>query len=88
MASDLFLENKEMLGVEGIKGNIYRRPISSVYQKTKIYTSIYIYHHIITQPTEFHLADRTPPPRLAITIHRTVLNNLFVTFYCLVNSLL
>ena len=49
---------------------------------------MYIYHHIITQPTEFHLADRTPPPRLAITTHRTDMNNLFVTFFCLVNSLL
>ena len=29
MASDLFLGNKEILE-EGIKGNIYRRPISSV----------------------------------------------------------
>ena len=63
-------------------------PTSSVYQKTKIYPSIYINHHIDTQPTESHLADRTPPPRLAITIHRTVLNNLFVTFFCLVNSLI
>ena len=54
----------------------------------KIYPSIYIYHHIDTQPTEAHLADRTPPPRLAITTHRTDLNNLFVTFFCLVNSLI
>ena len=34
-ASDLFLENKEMLSEEWIKGNIYRRPISSVYSKNK-----------------------------------------------------
>ena len=59
-ASDLFLENKVMLG-EGIKGNIYRRPISSVYQKTKIYPSIYKYHHIDTQLTESHFADCTLP---------------------------
>ena len=49
---------------------------------------MYIYHHIDTQPTESHFADRTPPPRLAITTYRTDMNNLFVTFFCLVNSLL
>lgn len=69
------------------KRNIDNPLILSI-SKNKIYPSIYIYHHIDTQPTESHLADRTPPPRLAITIHRTVLNNLFVTFFCLVNSLL
>ena len=37
---------------------------------------------------EAHLADRTPQPRLAITTRHTDLNNLFVTFFCLVNSLL
>ena len=63
-------------------------PISSVYQKTKIYPSIYIYHHIITQPIESHFADHTPPPRLAITTRHTDMNNLFVTFFCLVNSLI
>ena len=60
-ASDLFLENKEMLGAEGIKGNISGRPISSVYQKTKIYPSIYINNHIDTQPTESHSAERSLP---------------------------
>lgn len=69
------------------KRNIDNPLILSI-SKNKIYPSIYIYHHIITQPTESHIADRTPPPRLAITTHRTDLINLFVTFFCLVNSLL
>ena len=69
------------------KRNIDNPLILSI-SKNKIYPSIYIYHHIDTQPTESHFADRTPPPRLAITIHRTVLNNLFVTLFCLVNSLI
>ena len=69
------------------KRNIDNPLILSI-SKNKIYPSIYIYHHIDTQPTESHLADRTPPPRLAITTHRTDMNNLFVTFFCLVNSLL
>ena len=41
VASDLFLGNKEMLGEKWIKGNIYRRPISSAYQKQKNNISIY-----------------------------------------------
>ena len=66
----------------------HRQPPNPQYlNKTKIIT-FYIYHHIDTQPFEFHLAARTPPPRLAITTHRTDMNNLFVTFFCLVNSLL
>lgn len=63
-------------------------PTSSVYQKTKLYPSIYIYHHIDTQPTESHFADGPLPARLAIITHYTDMNNLFVTFFCLVNSLI
>ena len=70
------------------KRNIDNPHFLSISKKTKIYPSIYIYHHIITQPTGSHSADRTPPPRLAITTHRTDMNNLFVTFFCPVNSLL
>ncbi len=42
------------------KRNIDNPLILSI-SKNKIYPSIYIYHHIDTQPTESHLADRTPP---------------------------
>ena len=87
MASDLFLENKEILE-EGIMGNIYEAYFLSISKKTKIYPSIYIHHHIDTQPTESHFADCPYLARLAITTHRTDMNNLFVTFFCLVNSLL
>ena len=39
----------------------HRQPPNPQYlNKTKIIT-FYIYHHIDTQPFEFHLADRTPP---------------------------
>ena len=69
------------------KRNIDNPLILSI-SKNKIYPSIYINHHIDTQPTESHIADRTPPLRLAITTHRTEMNNLFVTFFYLVNSLL
>ena len=47
--------------MKGFKGDIYRKPISSVYPKTKIYPSIYINHHIDTQPTESHSAERSLP---------------------------
>ena len=63
-------------------------PTSSVYQKTKIYPSIYIYHHIDTQLTESHFADRPHLAHLAITTRHIDMNNLFVTFFCLVNSLI
>ena len=48
------------------------------------------YNYHCTQKTHnlILFADHTPPPRLAITTHRTDMNNLFVTFFCLVNSLL
>ena len=66
----------------------HRQPPNPQYlNKTKIIT-FYIYHHIDTQPTESHLADCPHLARLAITTHRTDMNNLFVTFFCLVNSLL
>ena len=69
------------------KRNIDNPLILSI-SKNKIYPSIYIHHHIDTQPTESHLAARPFSPRLAITTHRTDMNNLFVTFFCPVNSLL
>ena len=71
---------------EGQKGGIDNPHLLSISKNKNI--TFYIYHHIDTQPTESHLADRTLSPRLAITTHRTDLNNLFVTFFCLVNSLL
>ena len=61
------------------KRNIDNPLILSI-PKNKIYPSIYIYHHIDTQLTESHFADRTPPPRMAITTRHTDMNNLFVTF--------
>ena len=62
-------------------------PNPQYFNKTKIIT-FYIYHHIDTQPTEPHFADGPLPARLAITTHRTDMNNLFVTFFYLVNSLI
>ena len=69
------------------KRNIDNPLILSI-SKNKIYPSIYIYHHIDTQPTESHFADRPLLARLAITTRHTDMNNLFVTFFCLVNSLI
>ena len=69
------------------KRNIDNPLILSI-SKNKIYPSIYIYHHIDTQPTESHFADCPHLARLAITTRHTDMNNLFVTFFCLVNSLI
>ena len=67
MASDLFLENKEMLGVEGIKGNIYRRPISSVYQKKQKYILLYTQ---TTTLTHNHSNPFSPTARYVFTLLR------------------
>ena len=40
------------------KRNIDNPPFPQYIKKTKIYPSIYIHHHIDTQPTESHFADR------------------------------
>ena len=63
-------------------------PLILSISKNKIYPSIYIYHHVDTQPTESHFADGLLPARLAIITRHTDMNNLFVTFFCLVNSLI
>ena len=55
---------------------------------SKIYPSIYIYHHIDTQPTESHFDDCTNLACLVITTRHTDMNNLFVTFYRFADQLL
>ncbi len=46
-------------------------------------------YHYTQKPHNLTLfADHTPPARLAITTRHTDMNNLFVTFFCLVNSLI